>query len=562
MTATTSLTLSSVQEIVNASMSEFTSSMSRSMKASFENIEELISSQIADIRQEFLTNASFTDNPSRPPVKQSYGQGRSDHSHGRTITEFRHSGSGNVEPEGVEQTVSPIIDNVVKSLLSAGLTADTAESIRALLAKEEVGREKRKQPPGGSGSGAVGKGIGSGPAGHDQSGNVDVRGGGNIPTDSSFAGKLRALSSAPVNFRASTSKVNPQRVAFDDDVSVVGDDDDKPDPAKATVPEGMRKVLELLLALCPESAPPSEPASSRSCRYEGMFSGLVQSSKELPSPVLFHRVGEILELTAKKFKEAAEAGKQLSSSLPLRRRSYAVADKPELGKISSLNNSLPRLVETVNGSKNATLTVTDTAKVEGVAKHALETHSMSFWLFNALINWVKEEGFAPSEPILFDELVQAFSLSMVNTTTSVASLATFFKGKRREGILSHFPANIGKHFKDQLLASSFDGDELFEEEVLRRVLSESCEDSFLSANMALTKAVSLPVFGGGKAGGKASTAQSSSSTGNSTSASGGRGRGRGHYRGQKRKASLQATPAQPKETKSPKGDGKGKGFAQ
>ena len=144
-----------------------------------------------------------------------------------------------------------------------------------------------------------------------------------------------------------------------------------------------------------------------------------------------------------------------------------------------------------------------------MAKHAIETQSVAFWAFNAVIQWLKEEGFTPVEPFIFDELIQSFSLSMVNSTSSLASLATFLKAKRREAILSHFPANVGKHFRTQLQASSFKGEFLFDEEVLQRVLAKSREDSAVSANVALTKVISLPVFGGAKSGGKASTDQAS-----------------------------------------------------
>ena len=71
---------------------------------------------------------------------------------------------------------------------------------------------------------------------------------------------------------------------------------------------------------------------------------------------------------------------------------------------------------------------------------------------------------------------------------------------------------------------SFDGEHLFEDEVLARVMAESKEDSVVSANIAFSKAVSFPVFGVGKSGGKASSDQASST---SPLASTPRGRGRG-----------------------------------
>ena len=128
--------------------------------------------------------------------------------------------------------------------------------------------------------------------------------------------------------------------------------------------------------------------------------------------------------------------------------------------------------------------------------------------------------------------------------------------------LSHFPANIGKNFKDRLQASNFDSEFLFDEGVLQKVLSESREDSAMSANLALSKAISLPVFGGSKATGKASTGQSSTAH---TSAPKHNYRGKGRGRGTKRKQTDQnVNNAQAKDSKAPRGNSssRGRGFTQ
>ena len=113
-----------------------------------------------------------------------------------------------------------------------------------------------------------------------------------------------------------------------------------------------------------------------------------------------------------------------------------------------------------------------------------------------------------SSSVLFEELVQAFSLDMVPSTSSSSSLATFCQAKHREAMLSHFPAHIGSHFRVQLASSSFNGLFLFDDEVLLTVLTASREDSAVSTNIALTKAVSF-AFGAGKSDWKASSDRTS-----------------------------------------------------
>ena len=47
----------------------------------------------------------------------------------------------------------------------------------------------------------------------------------------------------------------------------------------------------------------------------------------------------------------------------------------------------------------------------------------------------------------FEELVQAFSACIVGSTASLASMATFCQARRREAVLSHFPAHVGSHLQ-------------------------------------------------------------------------------------------------------------------
>ena len=93
-----------------------------------------------------------------------------------------------------------------------------------------------------------------------------------------------------------------------------------------------------------------------------------------------------------------------------------------------------------------------------------------------------------------------------------------------EAVLSHFLAHIGPHFRAHLVSSSFAGPYLFNDEALSQVLTASHEDSAVSANIALTKAVLFPVFGAGKSDRKVSFDRSSNA---SSSSSPSRGRGRG-----------------------------------
>ena len=187
-----------------------------------------------------------------------------------------------------------------------------------------------------------------------------------------------------------------------------------------------------------------------------------------------------------------------------------------------------------------------------------------FWilnhgLFSALLHWLKELNFVPPDASPFAQLIQ--NLSLVNASSSSASLAAYVQAKRREGVLAHIPSHVGIHFRKDLAASSFAGPFLFDDEVLTRIIASSCEDSHLDAQLSIVKAFKLPVFlGAGNANRKASSNQCSEASTSSSSGPRGRGGSNSEDKGAKRKA-----PPSPKKgwsSKAPRrsaSPGKGKG---
>ena len=82
----------------------------------------------------------------------------------------------------------------------------------------------------------------------------------------------------------------PQSVALDEDVDVSSGAGDA-----ASRVEGLHRVCRLLFQLCSEAVQDSAPPPPRICQFEGLFSGVAKLPKEEFSPVLFHRVVELLQ---------------------------------------------------------------------------------------------------------------------------------------------------------------------------------------------------------------------------------------------------------------------------
>ena len=166
---------------------------------------------------------------------------------------------------------------------------------------------------------------------------------------------------------------------------------------------------------------------------------------------------------------ALEAGELPAAGLHSRHKGHGACSEPSLQTATQFNSSLYRLVGNLSLKRSLNLSFDEAAKVESLTKGFLDSQSMSFWLLSALLHWLKELGFTPPDPVLFEQLVQALSLSFVGVVSSSASLATYFQAKCREGVLSHFLSHVGLHFCKDLVSSSFLGLALFDEEVLAKV---------------------------------------------------------------------------------------------
>ena len=103
---------------------------------------------------------------------------------------------------------------------------------------------------------------------------------------------------------------------------------------------------------------------------------------------------------------------------------------------------------------------------------------------------------------------------------------------------------VGIHFHRDLASSSFCGPDLFDEEVLAKVIAASREDTHLDAPLTLAKVFTLPVFCSARNSDRKASSGQSFVAASSVSAPRGRGGDSTESRGVKQKASrLQGRPA-------------------
>ena len=96
--------------------------------------------------------------------------------------------------------------------------------------------------------------------------------------------------------------------------------------------EGLARVCRLLFHLYPGAVPSSVVSALHSCVFDAMSSDIAKLLKEPFSPVLFHRVSELLSEACSKFTSAANAGKTPVSALPFKKCPLAASSDPEFGR--------------------------------------------------------------------------------------------------------------------------------------------------------------------------------------------------------------------------------------
>ena len=89
-------------------------------------------------------------------------------------------------------------------------------------------------------------------------------------------------------------------------------------------------------------------------------------------------------------------------------------------------------------------TFADLEKVEKCSRTLITGQSQSYRLLLALLSQLKQDGFQPSDPSLFDKNISALSASLATQTLICAGLTDFVMAKRRESFLAHVSFQVSE----------------------------------------------------------------------------------------------------------------------
>ena len=166
---------------------------------------------------------------------------------------------------------------------------------------------------------------------------------------------------------------------------------------------------------------------------------------------------------------------------------FYVGDDPDYCSARFLNPDFSRISKSKNILKTWTSSVTlaDLEKLDRGSRTILAGDSQCFWLLSSLLAQLKDDGYKPSDPALFDKNISSLSAALASQTTMAAGISDFVTSKCRESYLARASCPIAESVKRDLLISTGMASFLFDQPLLEKVVTVMKEDSLISSTASL-----------------------------------------------------------------------------
>ena len=155
-------------------------------------------------------------------------------------------------------------------------------------------------------------------------------------------------------------------------------------------------------------------------------------------------------------------------------------------RITLLNPDFVRLTRnrTIAKSHAGAISFSDMERLERAFLTVVGGFSQSYWLLSSLLSQLKQDGYKPSEPSLFDKTISSLSASMALQTSLVLGITDFVVSKRKESFLSHVSVPLSAPQKRELLVVSGSSDFLFDQSLLEKTTGQVKEDFIISSSVS------------------------------------------------------------------------------
>ena len=261
------------------------------------------------------------------------------------------------------------------------------------------------------------------------------------------------------------------------------DEDDKDSVVELPPPDKTyARLVEYIYDRFPHSRPASAPRLPPRCEFEDFFAISDSTPTSRQNLLLYPRVSKLVDSSADRASRLARESRPLHRVVPLKRKMFHIGDQPDYCATCYLNPDFSRISKnkTILKTRASSVSLADLEKFDRGSLTILAGDSQCFWLLSSLLAQLRDEGYKPADPALFDKNISALSATSASQTTMAAGISDFVTSKRRESYLSHASCPIADSVKRDLLVAPGSDSFLFNQPLLEKVVTTVKEDSIIS----------------------------------------------------------------------------------
>ena len=268
------------------------------------------------------------------------------------------------------------------------------------------------------------------------------------------------------------------------------EDDDEDRESVTEIPpldKAYTRLVQYIYDRFPHSRPSSAPHLPPRCEFEEFFATSDVTPATKQNLLIYPRVSELVDASSDRASRLARESRPLHRVVPLRRRMFHVGDQPDYCAARFLNPDFSRISKhkTILKSRASSVTLADLEKLDRGSRTILAGESQCFWLLSSLLAQLRDEGYKPADPALFDKNISTLSAALASQTTMTAGISDFITSKRCESYLAHASCPIAESVKRDLLVAPGSNNLLFNQPLLEKVVTTVKEDSIISSTASL-----------------------------------------------------------------------------
>ena len=203
--------------------------------------------------------------------------------------------------------------------------------------------------------------------------------------------------------------------------------------------------------------------------------------------MVYPRVAEFIDSNSDRAVRLARESRPLHRVVPLRQLLFNVGDQPDFSNARYANPDFSRIAQNKNilKTRNASVSLADLEKVERGIRSILAGDSQCFWLLSSLLAQLRDDGYRPADPALFDKNISSRSAALASQSMMAVGVTDFVSVKRRESYLAHASCPVAESVKRDLLVAPGTGSLLFDQQLLEKLVAQMKEGSLISSTASL-----------------------------------------------------------------------------